>query len=234
MLCGSVLRGQPGTGRYPEPLGWKPHHLKQGDGRGGWKLIPAEFRFVHRMTGRYVFPFGITYMDNGELLLVASWHDGLTNDSRKSEKPVVAFSKDLGDTWSEFQVIEGGAGRPVGLTDLGKGRLFFQTDLTGTVYQFFTSDYGRTWPERQPLQPASNRQPFGVEGNLLVERDAGGRVTRVGQSATTTPRERSSPSTRRTESCAGRPMAAKRGATSPCRTCGSGTTRRAAGSTSAG
>src|SRR5438046_1842859 len=116
-----------------EPVGWKPHAIKEGDGHGGWVERAAEFRFVHKKDGGYVVPFGLRQLDNGEVLRLGSWHDG------KSEKPVVAFSTDRGNTWSEFQLVSRGpttgaggtgiaAGRPMMLTDLGKGRLTFQSD----------------------------------------------------------------------------------------------------------
>jgi hypothetical protein len=54
-----------------EPVGWKPHTIKQGDGHGGWVERPAEFRFVHKKDGKYVFPFGLAQLDNREVLLLA-------------------------------------------------------------------------------------------------------------------------------------------------------------------
>jgi hypothetical protein len=69
------------------------------------------------------------------------------------------------------------------LTALEKGGLTFQTDPLGVglARQYFSKDYGRTWPERRRLQPATNggtdgHHPevtgfFGAEGNAWVERD---------------------------------------------------------------
>src|SRR3954463_5473407 len=96
-----------------EPLGWKPLLIKQGDGKGGWTLKSAEYQFLHRSLGRYVFPFGIVQMDNGEILLIGSWHDGKADDAAVSERPVITFSRDRGDSWTEFQEIPGAAGRPM-------------------------------------------------------------------------------------------------------------------------
>jgi hypothetical protein len=140
-------------------------------------------------------PFGLAQMDNGEVILAASWHPGKQDKPATQgnfpEKPMVAFSRDRGDTWSEFKLIPGGIGRPVMLTDLGKGALTFQTDGMNPVTQFFSKDHGRTWPDPKPLQPAANKgthsdgklQPgyWGAEGNNVVDRDEHGVATRVGQ-----------------------------------------------------
>src|SRR2546427_8697101 len=39
---------QNSTERYPEPLDWKPHLVKRGNNRAGWRLYPADFRFIYR------------------------------------------------------------------------------------------------------------------------------------------------------------------------------------------
>jgi hypothetical protein len=79
------------------------------------------------------------------------------------------------------------------LTYLEKGDLVFQTDPLGPGLprQFFSKDYGRTWPERRPLQPAANggidgHHPditgfFGAEGNAWVDRgEQGLRIAMIG------------------------------------------------------
>jgi hypothetical protein len=175
-----------------QPLGWKPHVIRRGDGKGGWVVMAGRCRFLHKKEGKYVMPFGVVQMDNGDVILAASWHDGSSDKAGAAEKPVVAFSKDRGDTWTGFRLIPGATGRPVMLTDLGKGRLVFQTDPLGPHLsrQYFSNDYGRTWPESRDLQPAANKGTtgdgkvpgfFGAEGNAWVDRDAQGRAVRVGQ-----------------------------------------------------
>ena len=151
--------------------------VRRGDGKGGWVTHPSEIQFLHRKDGTGIKPFGISQMDNGEVILVASWDDGSAAKSAKDrEKPVVAFTRDGGGTWTDFQLVEGARGRPVMLTDLGKGKLFFQTDLTNPIQQHFSADYGRTWPERRVLQPPLIEGSFGGvegfyggEGNPLVD-----------------------------------------------------------------
>ena len=127
----------------------------------GTLLPPARIRELGRPGAKRTFPFGLVRMDNGEIALICSWHDG------KSEWPAIAFSKDGGDTWSEFQDIPGAKGRPMNLAYLGNGRLTF---VAGK--RFFSNDYGRTWPESVPQQPTSDGLPFHLEGNAWIDRDA--------------------------------------------------------------
>ena len=58
----------------------------------------------------------------------------------------------------------------------GKGNLWFQPVIYAakTYTQYFSSDYGRTWPERRVFPSATNGQHFHVEGNALVDRDENG------------------------------------------------------------
>ena len=60
------------------------------------------------------------------------------------------------------------------LTDAG-GVTLLQTDLTKPIQQFFSNDYGRTWPESKTFQPPGLEGSFGGvegyfggEGNALV------------------------------------------------------------------
>ncbi len=168
--------------------GFHKHWMRRGDGKGGWLSRPAEIQFLHRTPGAGIKPFGIAQMDNGEVMLAASWDDGSAAKSAADrEKPVMAFSRDGGATWSDFQLVDGARGRPVMFTDMGKGRLFFQTDLAKPIQQFFSSDYGRTWPEHRVIQPPSLEGSFGGidgyfggEGNALVEHAPDGALRRVG------------------------------------------------------
>jgi hypothetical protein len=170
--------------RADEITGWKQHAILRGDGEGGWTAQSAEFQFRHKKGGKFVLPFGIIQMSNGEVLLLASWHDG------QLEKPVIAFSKDRGDTWTEFALISTGppptetgagdlhalSGRPMMLTDLGKGRLTFQSDK-----RYFSSDFGHTWNESVPRQPSDTGLNWGVEGNASVDHNSSGAAMRVAE-----------------------------------------------------
>jgi len=151
--------------------GWKEHTIRQGDGGGGWRCTPADFQFLHYRNDGHTMPFGLARMDNGEVLLVGSW----TSDDDKTTLTIVGRSADRGDTWS-LEAIDDAHARPMMLADLGKGNLTFVHDQ-----RYFSSDYGRTWPERVPLQDAPNGRRFCEEGNPLVDRDEHGVATRIAE-----------------------------------------------------
>lgn len=180
---------------YPEQLGWKPHWMKQGAGKGGWVCRRAEIQFLHAGDGKMPYsdkkfpafmPFGVVEMDNGQIVLVGVRREEGA-DGKIVEKTAITFSKDLGSTWEPIRVIDGAVGRPMMLTKLGSGKLVFQIDYPAPAIQYFSHDYGRTWTDRQPLQPATSgtwqkvKGHFPVEGNALVEVDAAGKATRIAQ-----------------------------------------------------
>lgn len=172
-------------------LGFKPHVISQGDGNGGWVRRPAEIQYLSmgkpttysQVKGDGVMLFGVAQMDNGEVIALGTWDTDKkpSNPQVSGQKPVVGFSRDHGATWTELTPIEGGNGRPMMLTYLGKGDLMFQTDLVDPVLQYFSHDYGRTWPERRPLQLNSAGTDFFSEGNALVDRNPEGVATRIAQ-----------------------------------------------------
>ena len=153
-------------------LGWKAHPIRKGDGKGGWTYIPGEHQLIVGKFDAGIMPFGLAQMDNGEVILAASDSDG------EKEIPVFAFSKDRGDTWSDWHTVpetggKPGSGRPMMLTYLGKGNLFFHIH----EHRWFSKDYGRTWLERVGIPgPAAWN-----EGNNLVEFDADGNVKAVAE-----------------------------------------------------
>ena len=129
-----------------EQLGFKPHQSgRETAGRMGAAPgripVPTSSRREIRDAVRPRSD-GQRRSDSG-----SSWHDGTSQKSAEAEKPVVAFSRDHGDTWTPFQRVEGAGGRPMALTYLGKGNLTFHSDLLKEVTQFYSGDYGRTWPK---------------------------------------------------------------------------------------
>jgi len=179
-----VYNLQPKNVKFINP-GWKTHYIRQGDGRGGWVVRRAEYQMLQdpnkwhtNATGRPYLQFRVLKpMDNGELILMGVWNpSGEYGKWTDQERTIVAFSRDGGDTWSELKQIADTYDRPDMTACLGKGRLTFQTGETA----YFSNDYGRTWPERMPAQPFGSGKSM-VEGNPLVERDAQGNVTRIGQ-----------------------------------------------------
>ena len=169
--------------------GWKPAWIKQADGKSGWRLHSAQIQFLHYTDGKkpyydgkfqQLIPFGVGQMDNHELALIGA----VSDESKKwpqSEKPVITFSRDGGESWAPIRKIDESDtcyGRPMSFTDLGKGDLRFQTE-THPAVQYFSHDYGRSWPERQTLQTATNGEVFNIEGSALVDRDANGKAKRI-------------------------------------------------------
>lgn len=176
-------------------LGFKPHWMKQADGKGGWVLRPAEIQLLHWDNGKLAYndpkfksfcPFGVAQMDNGEVVLIGCENQGEwglrgveASGEKRIERPAIAFSRDRGESWTKLKRIENAVSRPVMLTYLGKGNLRFHTQIPKRPMQYFSSDYGRTWPERKPLQLPPNGGLFHGEGNPLVDRDAKGVATRI-------------------------------------------------------
>ena len=158
--------------RGPE-LGMKPHSLRVGDGAGGWTWQPAEFRFLHA-PGSMLMPFGIVQMDNGEIALLGAICD--EKQLGNNQTACAAFSSDGGSTWTDWHLVPDVPGRPMYLAYLGGGNLAFEFDK-----RYFSSDYGRTWPERVNLPPAvEGERKLGTgwltEGSPWVERDAAGNI----------------------------------------------------------
>ena len=60
-LCSEASAITPAQAPTPaksrEPLGWKPHPIKRGDGRGGWTVYSGEYQFlVHQESRRESLP----------------------------------------------------------------------------------------------------------------------------------------------------------------------------------
>jgi len=170
------------TGEAPAS-DFKQHFLRQGDGKRGWKLKRAESQMLRFGQRGWSVGFGITQMDNGEVLLLGMC------DVRKSlwyaagtgEQTLIAFSKDRGNTWTRLERIVDGSGhqtgRPTMLADLGGGKL---TYMGGQNKRYFSEDYGRTW-SGAPVQPCSRGGRMEAEGNPLIDRDTQGKMTRLAE-----------------------------------------------------
>ncbi|MSR58126.1 MAG: exo-alpha-sialidase [Planctomycetaceae bacterium] len=154
------------------PGEWQEHQIRQGDGQGGWVDRPAQRQVLKHPDANHTMPFGLASMDNGELVILCSREK--TDAKGRTVQAVISFSKDGGATWSDFMSVPGTTDRPMLLTDLGQGRLSFLAPR-----RFFSSDYGRTWPEAvdHPLTKAG--MTFGVEGNAWVDRDEQGRAKAI-------------------------------------------------------
>ena len=90
-----------GVGSRVSFADWQPHQIKQANGKGGWVSRTAKIQALKYPGSKFTHPFGLVQMDNGEIALICSWKpkDG------KADRPVIAFSRDGGDTWSNFQSL---------------------------------------------------------------------------------------------------------------------------------
>jgi hypothetical protein len=169
---------------HTETLSWKEHWVLQKKGQRGVVCHPAQLRFCSRIDGLLFWPFGLARMDNGEIAMA-----GIRRPASGPpwiEQAYIAFSSDEGATWSDYIEIVGCTGRPMMLVYLGGGKLTFTSGWSETDhYRYFSHDYGRTWPERIPVQKAPDGSAFGTEGNALAERDEKGIVTRLAETGQT-------------------------------------------------
>jgi hypothetical protein len=163
----AVIRPTTATTPPAKRTGWLDHRVLQGDGRGGWVSRPAKMQAIRHPTANMTMPFGLVRMDNGELALQCS-AEGLPT------KPVIAFSRDDGDTWTDFSEIPGASGRPMLLTYHGGGTLSF---VAGRRY--FSHDYGRTWTDSVEHPPTREGRPFHLEGNAWVDLDEAGKAKAI-------------------------------------------------------
>ena len=169
-------------------LSWAEHWICQLDGQAGRVVRKAQFRFLPPHDGHMVFAWGLAKMDNGEIV-VAGACPAIPGRLRHT---VLAFSKDLGATWSDYHVVEGISSRrasdvrPQMLVYLGNGELSFMTSwATDGPERWYSKDYGRTWPERVKLDRAPDNQDIQCEGNSLVDRDKKGIAVRIAETGQT-------------------------------------------------
>jgi len=169
--------------KHVEALSFKERYMRVGDGAGGWRILPAECRFLHDKTADTLMPFGVAQMDNSEVLFLGSAETAATAEKPRLFEPVTSISGDGGDTWSELaRIPEVPSGRPMMLTDLGRGNLCFQIagGATSSCLRMFSHDYGRTWDDRLELT-APEGEAWGVEGNPLVDYDDAGHAMRIAE-----------------------------------------------------
>jgi hypothetical protein len=163
----AVIRPTAATPSPAKRTGWLEHRVLQGDGRGGWVSRPAKIQAVRHPTAKMTMPFGLVRMDNGELALQCSAEG-------KPTRPVIAFSRDDGDTWTSFVEIPGASGRPMLLTYHGGGKLSF---VAGR--RFFSHDYGRTWTDSVVHPQTRQGRPFHLEGNAWVDFNEAGKARAI-------------------------------------------------------
>ena len=164
-----------------ESFSWKEHHTWHGNGKGGFTSRPARYQFLPQHNGAKVTPYGLAQMDNGEIILVGS-----TTVEGGRSAAVIAFSDDLGETWSDYIHPEHPCTHPMMLIYFGHGDLAFRSSWEPSGPHYFVShDYGRTWPEKRPVAPSSDGLPIACEGSPLVDRDSQGIATAIAETGQT-------------------------------------------------
>ena len=162
------IKSTPTTLPPAKRTGWRDHQVLQGNGEGGWLSRPAKIQALRHPATTMTMPFGLVRMGNGELALQCSAEG-------KPTKPVIAFSRNEGETWTDFREVPGASGRPMLLTSHGGGTLSF----VAAGQSWFSRDYGRTWKDKVAHPPTSDGYPFNLEGNAWVDQDAVGKATSI-------------------------------------------------------
>lgn len=161
--------------------GWRPHMIRQGDGKGGWITREAQLQFLTAPPEEGAKPlafglgsgnataFGLVQSDNGDVVFAGTW-----TLKGGPEATSIAISSDRGVTWSDLTPIPGVTGRPMNLTNLGGGTLSFVTDK-----RYYSHDHGVTWTDSIEHPPTGMGLPFMLEGNAWVDRDENGKAKTI-------------------------------------------------------
>ena len=168
--------------RY-DSLSWMEHWIYKLDGKNGREARRARYRFLPPYGDTMVNPWGLAGMDNGEVAVAGV---AGTMVGKGPQQTVLAFSADLGATWTDYFPVDGCSSRPMMLAYLGDGVLSFMTSWSKEGNQrFYSRDYGRTWKERVKLDTAPDGEAVSGEGNSLIDRDEQGYAVLMGETGQT-------------------------------------------------
>jgi hypothetical protein len=155
---------------------WKPHEVRQLNGRRQQKELPAQFQVVTEKWAEIALAPWMVYMPEKDRLLM------LANRGRPHQA-ALTFSADRGATWSPPKYLHtDAAGKPdtglgVGLTYLGNGKAQV---FSGENSLWFSNDYGETWGDRTVMPLMAKGKVFNMWDPPLVDKDPKtGKVVRL-------------------------------------------------------
>ncbi|MSO21712.1 MAG: exo-alpha-sialidase [Acidobacteria bacterium] len=159
---------------------WKPHSVRQLNGRSEQINLPTKFQIVTENWNRVVAVPHIVYMPEKDRVLMLVSCD-------YPHEAMIIWSDDHGTTWTKPRYVHtDAAGKPdtgmgTGLTYLGNGIALLVAGNAKGTWTWFSSDYGETWSDRAPFPPASNRLTFnfGWDPPLIDKDPKTGKVERV-------------------------------------------------------
>ena len=161
---------------------WKEHRVIRSSPDAERIELPAQAQIVTESWNRVVAVPHIVYMPEKDrvLMLLSCDYPG----SPWIHFAMVLFSDDGGATWSNPAYVHTDAkGNPAcglghALTNLGGGRLMMYS--CHPPARWFSEDYGATWGDTVPVEPAPNGRTWMAWDPVLVDRDPqSGRITRL-------------------------------------------------------
>ncbi len=159
--------------KQPESSGWNLDHIWRLNGKSAVKL-PAKFQLFTEGWNRRVLQPYMVYMPENKRLLMSFSVEGHV---------MLTSSDDMGKTWSKIRRLadndEKEIGDGLGLTYLGKGKLFLQRYSDTRIV---SNDYGQSWPQTLSIPSTPDGKPLYQWDPLLVDKDEKtGKITRLMQ-----------------------------------------------------
>ena len=161
---------------------WKDHIVYRLNPVAERIELPARSQIVTESWNRVVAVPHIVYMPEEDRVLMLASCD--YPGSPWVHYAMVLSSGDRGATWSAPRYVHTDAqGNPAcglghGLTYLGEGRVMMYSCHPPS--RWFSSDFGETWGDTVPVEPAPGGRTWMAWDPVLVDRDPGtGRVTRL-------------------------------------------------------
>ncbi len=152
---------------------WQAHKVLRLNADAAPKELPAQGQIMTESWNRVVAVPHVVYMPEKKRVLMLLSCDYAGNPYL--HYAMVLYSDDLGASWSDPEYVHTDAkGNPDAglghaLTYLGQGKLLLYTHHPRM--RWFSSDYGRTWPDTVPIQPTPSGKKWMAWDPVLVDRD---------------------------------------------------------------